>query len=183
MGAVLPTSASVANAIADVLPHTGTPTIVELGPGTGPLSDAIRDRTSDRAQHIAIELDPAMAAYLRETKPWLHVIEGDAANLRSLLDTAGVTEVDAVVSSIPWTLLPPAKQRAVLHAVADTLRPDGVFTAITYLTTLWRSNTTRFIRTLHEAFGEVLPRSAVWRNVPPARVYVCRQPIIGRRDQ
>ena len=44
------------------------------------------------------------------------------------------------------------------------------------MTTLWRRNTIAFTELLRETFEEVLPRSTVWRNVPPARVYVCRRP-------
>ena len=177
VGAVLPTSGYVAAAVADVVPGSGRPTVLELGPGTGALSDAIRPRLPSGARHLAVEIDPEMVRYLRTRKPWLEVIEGDVSRLRSLLWDAGVGEVDAVISSIPWTLLPAEQQREVLGQVAEVLKPTGVFTTVTYLTTLWRSNTVAFTKLLRETFEEVLPRSAVWRNVPPARVYVCRRPI------
>lgn len=176
VGAVLPTSAPVAEAIADVLPASGTPTVLELGPGTGALSDAIHRRLPEGANHLAVEIDPELVHYLRSTKPWLRVVEGDATDLGRLLSSVGTTRVDAVVSSIPWTLLSPAKQRELLDETARALTANGVFTAITYLTALWRKNTTAFVRELDQAFHEVLPRAAVWRNVPPARIYVCRQP-------
>jgi phosphatidylethanolamine/phosphatidyl-N-methylethanolamine N-methyltransferase len=34
----------------------------------------------------------------------------------------------------------------------------------------------RFRRTLHATFGEVVLTPTVWRNMPPAFVYVCRRP-------
>lgn len=176
VGAVLPTSSHVASAMAAVLSTRGTPIVVELGPGTGALSEAIRHRLPEGGRHLAIEVDTELAGYLRASKPWLEVIEGDATNLRALLNAEGITEVDAVISSIPWTLLPAQQQQRVLEAAGSVLKPDGVFTAITYLTTLWRANTAAFIRSLHASFDEVLPRSTIWRNVPPARVYVCRRP-------
>lgn len=176
VGAVLPTSHYVAEAIADVIPSSGAPTVLELGPGTGALSGAIHDRLPERARHVAVEIDPEMVRYLRSAKPWLHVIEGDATHLSSLLAATGITEVDAVISSIPWTLLTPEKQRDLLSRAGDVMAPTAVFTTVTYLTTLWRANTVAFTRELHTAFDEVLPRSTVWRNVPPARIYVCRRP-------
>ena len=176
VGAVLPTSNHVAEAIAEVLPASGTPTVLELGPGTGALSDAIHRRLPEGANHLAVEIDPEMVRYLRTTKPWLRIIEGDATDLGRLLSSVGTTRVDAVVSSIPWTLLSPEKQRELLDETARALTANGVFTAITYLTALWRKNTTAFIGELHQAFDEVLPRATVWRNVPPGRIYVCRQP-------
>lgn len=176
VGAVLPTSQHVAAAMAEVIPSSGTPTVVELGPGTGALSDAIRHRIPEGGRHIAVEIDPEMVRYLRSTKPWLDVIEGDATSLRALLASTGITRIDAVISSIPWTLLPAQSRQELLDEISRSLEPDGVFTAITYLTALWRRSSTDFDRSLRASFDEVLPRSAVWRNVPPARVYVCRRP-------
>lgn len=176
VGAVLPTSEHVARAVADVVPSNGPSTVLELGPGTGALSGPIRQRIAPGSRHLAVEIDPELVRYLNRTKPWLEVIEGDASDLRKLLADAGVDRVDAVISSIPWTLLPGDKQRELLHEAASVMTPGGVFTTVTYLTTLWRAQTKEFIGALDDTFDEVFPRSAVWRNVPPARVYACRRP-------
>ncbi|MBB5154773.1 class I SAM-dependent methyltransferase [Saccharopolyspora phatthalungensis] len=176
VGAVLPTSRYVAAAVATVVPSYGAPTVLELGPGTGALSGPIQRRLAEGARHLAVEIDPKMVHYLRCAKPWLEVIEGDATHLRKLLDEAGVDQVDAVISSIPWTLLPPDKQRELLLQAASVMAPNGVFTTVTYLTTLWRQPTRAFITALQDTFDEVLPRTAIWRNVPPARIYACRRP-------
>ncbi|GAA0524791.1 methyltransferase [Saccharopolyspora subtropica] len=176
VGAVLPTSRHVATAVTAVVPSFGSPTVLELGPGTGALSGPIQRRLAEGARHLAVEIDPEMVRYLHRSKPWLEVIEGDATHLRELLDAAAVEQVDVVISSIPWTLLPPDRQRTLLREVAAVLVPDGVLTTITYLTTLWRPNTRAFVAALHDTFDEVLPRTAVWRNLPPARIYACRRP-------
>ncbi|MEB3368754.1 class I SAM-dependent methyltransferase [Saccharopolyspora mangrovi] len=176
VGAVLPTSEHVARAVADVVPSNGPSTVLELGPGTGALSGPIQQRIAPGSRHLAVEIDPELVRYLNRTKPWLEVIEGDASDLRKLLADAGVDRVDAVISSIPWTLLPGDKQRELLHEAASVMTPGGVFTTVTYLTTLWRAQTKEFIGALDDTFDEVFPRSAVWLNVPPARVYACRRP-------
>lgn len=176
VGAVLPTSRHVARAVADVVPASGAPTVLELGPGTGALSDELHARIPEGSRHVAIEIDPELVRYLRAAKPWLEVVEGDATYVRELLEPLGITRVDAVISSIPWTLLEPQKQREVLNALGEVMAPTAVFTTVTYLTTLWRSNTIKFLDQLRQAFEEVTPRAAVWRNMPPARVYICRRP-------
>lgn len=176
VGAVIPTSRHVGEAVAEVVPTTGAPTVVELGPGTGALTDPIQRRLPGGARHIAVEVDPKMVQYLRRTRPWLDVIEGDGADLCALLEPTGHHKADAVISSIPWTLLPLDKQQRMLDEVGRTLEPGGVFTAITYATALWQPSAAVFDRALRVAFEEVLPRSMVWRNVPPARIYVCRRP-------
>ncbi|QGK72445.1 methyltransferase domain-containing protein [Allosaccharopolyspora coralli] len=175
VGAVLPTSQHVASAVADVVPATGTPTVVELGPGTGALTDLVEQRLPSGSRHLAVEIDPDMVDYLRRSRPWLEVHHADAADLPTLLNQQGITHVDAVISSIPWTLLPLYQQRRALDAVAHSLAPHGVFTALTYITALWRPGSAAFDRALRTTFEEVVPRTPVWRNVPPARVYICRR--------
>ncbi len=176
VGAVLPTSHHVASAVADVVPATGTPTVVELGPGTGALTDLVEQRLPSGSRHLAVEIDPDMVDYLRQSRPWLEVYQADAADLGTVLREQGITQgVDAVISSIPWTLLPLYQQRRALDEVARSLAPHGVFTALTYITALWRPGSAAFDRALRTTFEEVVPRTPVWRNVPPARVYICRR--------
>ena len=54
--------------------------------------------------------------------------------------------------------------------------PDGVFTTFAYRHGMALAAARRFRRALHETFDEVLLTPTVWRNMPPAFVYVCRRP-------
>ncbi|QGK72444.1 methyltransferase domain-containing protein [Allosaccharopolyspora coralli] len=176
LGAATPTSHAVAATVAQVVPTTGTPTVVELGPGTGSLSGAIRDRLPRGARHIGIELNNVLVAHLREHKPWLEVVHGDARDLTVLLDKLAVDHVDAVVSSIPWSLLPDETQADILGQATDRLAPHGAFTALTYLTALHRTGGKRFRQRLEARFDEVLTHTT-WQNVPPILHYLCRRPL------
>src|SRR5262245_47090702 len=46
------------------VPLRGQPVVVELGPGTGPMTHAIRQRLAGRGRHLAVELNPRMARLL-----------------------------------------------------------------------------------------------------------------------
>jgi phosphatidylethanolamine/phosphatidyl-N-methylethanolamine N-methyltransferase len=175
IGAPAPTGTALATEIAAVAPATGASTVVELGPGTGAISPAIRARLAPGSRFVAVELDGELVAHLRRTLPWLEVIHGDAADLRDLLAGAGVDRVDAVISSLPWTLLPPARRDAVLQEIAATLTPAGVFATISTLTAL-PALAAAVRRSLDARFEEVVATRPVWRNVPPSRLLVCRRP-------
>lgn len=176
LGAATPTSHAVAATVAQVVPTTGTPTVVELGPGTGSLSGAIRDRLPRGSRHIGIELNEDLVAHLRGHKPWLEVMQGDARDLAVLLDKLDIPEVDAVVSSIPWSLLPDDVQADILEQAVSRLAPHGAFTALTYLTALHRAGGKRFRQRLTARFDEVLTHTT-WQNVPPILHYLCRRPL------
>ena len=65
---------------------------------------------------------------------------------------------------------------AFVNLFADVIGPDGAFATFAYRHGLVLSAARRFRRALHETFEEVLVTATVWRNVPPAFVYVCRRP-------
>ena len=176
IGAVAPSSPSLAGVIASVVPTAGGPVVVELGPGTGAVTTAIDARLDPGARHLAVELDPRMAGFLRQAHPGLEVVEGDAAKLQSLLEERGVAHADAVVSGLPWALFDDVTQASILGQVAAVIEPDGVFATFAYRHGMALAAARRFRSTLHATFAEVQLTPTVWRNMPPAFVYVCRHP-------
>lgn len=179
VGAVAPSSPHLAREMGSVIPRTGSPVVVELGPGTGALSAAIANRLPAGGRHVAIELDSGMVEHLNRDLPWLEVIEGDATQLGSLLSAAGIDQVDAVVSGLPWSIFPAKLQHDILQQVGAVLIPGGAFTTFAYLHALGMSGARQFRRRLDISFDEVLTTRTVWRNMPPARTYVCRRPNIA----
>lgn len=176
LGAPAPTGPVLAGRVADLVPRTGRRTVVELGAGTGALSRAVAARLPPDARFVAVELDPQLVVHLRRDQPDLEVLPGDAADLGALLAAAGVGPVDLVVCSLPWTLLPPSpRRRSMFDAVAATMAPTGTFLTISTLTAL--PHRVRAVHTdLAGAFGRVRATRPVWRNVPPSRLLVGREP-------
>ena len=176
VGAVAPSSLHLARSMATVVPTTGSPVVVEIGPGTGALSPAVRERMPSRGRHLAVELDDGMVSYLRGSLPWLEVVQGDAANLEQLLADSGVDRVDAVISGLPWAIFGGEDQEDILRQVGRVLAPQGALTTFAYVHALGMSGARQFRRRLGGAFDEVLTTRTVWRNLPPAMAYVCRRP-------
>src|SRR5436305_14062821 len=104
VGAVTPSSPQLAAVLAAVVPRAGTPTVVELGPGTGAVSAVIDKRLPPGSRHLAVELDIEMVGYLQRTRPGLEVVHGDARRLGALLADRGVDHADAVICGLPWAL-------------------------------------------------------------------------------
>lgn len=179
VGAIAPSSPNLAREMAAVVPTAGSPVVVELGPGTGALSSGIAQRLPAGGRQVAIEVDSGMVEYLRVELPWLEVIQGDASRLGDLLADAGIDKVDAVVSGLPWSIFPAKLQQDILDQVGAVLAPGGAFTTFAYVHALGMTGARQFRRRLDLSFDEVLTSHTVWRNVPPARIYVCRRP---RRD-
>lgn len=180
VGAATPTSTAVASTAAQVVPTTGQPVVLELGPGTGSMSEGIHRRLPTGARHVGVELGAEMVEHLRTHKPWMEVVHGDVRELRQLLDSSGVEQVDAVISSIPWSLLTHDEQDAILGQITEALTPEGAFTAVAYLHAERSSSGKRFRNRLQDTFDEVVS-PVTWRNLPPIVHYVCRRPLTAER--
>jgi phospholipid N-methyltransferase len=177
LGAPTPSGPALAARVAAAVPRTGRPTVVELGAGTGALSRVIAARLPPGARFVAVELDAGLVAHLRRTRPDLEVLAGDVGDLGALLGAADVGPADVVVSSLPWTLVPAARRRTMLAAIARSMAPTGTFLTVSTLTAL--PDRVRALRAdLAGAFGRVRATPPVWRNVPPSRLLLGFEPRI-----
>jgi phospholipid N-methyltransferase len=176
VGAITPSSPTLARIVTAVVSRNGSPVVLELGPGTGSFTGAIQQRLAGRGRHVAVELNPRFAGQLAAAHPMIDVVRGDAGDLGAILAQRGLAEIDVVISGLPWAAFPEGHQQAVLSAVVAALAPDGVFTTFAYVHARWVPTARRLLRSLQSRFDEVVIGRTVWANLPPALVYYCRRP-------
>ncbi|TDE43329.1 methyltransferase domain-containing protein [Nonomuraea mesophila] len=176
IGAVAPSSRRLAANVCAPIPERGEPTVVELGPGTGPFTAEIQQRLAGRGHHLAVEVNDLMARLLAERFPAVDVAHADAAKLGDLLRERGLRQADVVVSGLPWAAFPEETQHELLRAVTSAMSPVAAFTTFSYVHAIPLSRARRFRSLLAERFEEVVPGRTVWRNPPPAFVFHARRP-------
>jgi len=172
IGAVAPSSRFLAEAMVGAAGIEAGHTIVELGAGTGPMTEVLYEHHPDCAM-LVLEPDPALAARCRARVPKADVVEALAQDLPSLTAARGWSAVDRVVSSLPFASFPEPLQQAVFSAIADVIAPDGRFVTFTYAHSPTLPAGRRARRMLEDRFARVRTTPIVWRNLPPAFVYVC----------
>ncbi|WP_062206555.1 class I SAM-dependent methyltransferase [Streptomyces sp. NBRC 109706] len=172
---LLPSSRTLGARMVAGLPANGSPVVVELGPGTGAFTGTISASLGGRGRQLAVEVNERLAADLRPRHPDVEVITGSADRLPELLAERGVGAVDAIVSGLPWTVYFDGP-RPLARVLAQVLAPGGVLTQFSYPWTAWTPPARRQRAELRAAFEELLVTRTVWRNVPPALVYVARRP-------
>jgi phosphatidylethanolamine/phosphatidyl-N-methylethanolamine N-methyltransferase len=163
MGAICPSSDTLAQHVARQLPQYSAGKVIELGAGTGAITRALLRQGVVPQDLVAVERSAAMAKRLRRRYPQITVVEGDAADLAQLLGPQR-PQVRAVVSGLPLRSLPPATVRAIMANLDDTLAPGGTFIQFTY-------SLRAPLAALPMHFRKLASR-IVWRNIPPARVDV-----------
>lgn len=169
VGAVAPSGRALGRAMAAQLPAEFR-ICVELGGGTGSLTQALLAAGVPRESLIVIERDPRLAAYLRRRFSGVRIVLGDARHLANLLAAQGIDAVDAVVSSLPLRSLPRKVGEAIVAESFRVLAEDGVYVQYTYgLQPPVREDAAHRLSLLGEA------RKRVWNNLPPATVWRYRR--------
>lgn len=167
VASVTPSSARLARAMAEVLPDRDGP-VVELGGGTGPVTRALLDAAVPPDRLTVIERDAHFHRLLSARFPDVKVVLGDAAYLERLVaSTLPCHKAKAVVSSLPMVLFSARLQHRILCQAFRVLADDGVFVQFSYA--LSSPLKPQVVQRLDLSAHCV---AQVWRNVPPARVWV-----------
>lgn len=170
-GAVSPSGRFLARAMARYVDSAVAGPVIELGPGTGPVTQALLQRGLPPERLILVEYDPAFCKLLERRFPGARVVQGDAYDLGATL--AGVLDAPAcaVVSSLPLLNRPEPDRLALLCDAFGLLDPAGAFVQFTYgmVSPIPRRPLPGFGRFSAEA------SQPVWLNLPPARVWCYRQ--------
>jgi phospholipid N-methyltransferase len=174
-GAVLPSSAYLAEVMVDWLDLGGARSVLEYGPGTGPFTPHILKRVGRDCRFLAIERNAALASEFRTKLPNVELVHDSVENVRAICDRAGIVSVDCIVCGLPWAAFPEGLQRRLLDSMMTVLRPGGQFVTFAYLHGLPLPAGRRFANRLPEYFSEVSRSRTVWMNLPPALVYRCRR--------
>ncbi len=146
--------------------------VAELGPGLGALTREILRAGIAPANLALFELNRTFCDQLRIAFPEVTIVNAPA----QALTADGVAPFDAVVSGLPLLSMPRAAQSDILSAAFGTMADDGVYIQFTY------GLFPPLQRAIARDLGLSFTRTArVWRNVPPATVYVYRRARL-RRD-
>src|SRR5690349_12235147 len=90
VGAVMPSSRLLARTMAQYVDARSEGPVVELGPGTGAITNALIEHGVDQKRLVLVEYNPGFCALLRERYPQATVVQGDAYALHdSLGDVLG----------------------------------------------------------------------------------------------
>lgn len=165
-GAVSPSGRHLARMMARYIDPTGTGSVVELGPGTGPVTEALIARGVAPGRLVLIEYNPEFVTLLRKRFPGVTVVQGDAYDITRTLGSALEGPAAGVVSSLPLFTKPEASRLRLLGESFGLMAPGAPFVQFTY------GPISPMPLKAGGFSAHVSPR--VWWNLPPARVWVYR---------
>jgi phosphatidylethanolamine/phosphatidyl-N-methylethanolamine N-methyltransferase len=164
MGAVSPTSRALSRLMVELAHPDPVGLTLELGPGTGVVTQALVDSGIPQERIVSVEYDADFAKLLKQRFPRAHIIHGDALDLdRTLGEFRGMT-FSAVLSGVPLLTLSKAKRIAYVEGALDRVVAGGNMTQLSYA----------FKPPQEPVPGRFTVDKSKWVtfNLPPGRVWI-----------
>lgn len=165
-GAVSPSGKALAAAMALAVDPALPGDVIELGPGTGPVTEALIARGVAEERLVLIEFDTDFCKLLRARFPKARVIEGDAYAIARTLAGHLIGPAAAVVSSLPLVTRPDEEGISLLREAFSLLGNGAPFVQFTY----------GLVSPVPTKAGGFTAKASkrVWKNLPPAQVWTYR---------
>lgn len=168
ISSAVPSSPAMAHSLLRHIDFGRPGTLVELGAGTGPLTEFIVDRLRPHHRFVAVENDPEFCEVLRRRFPDTLLLQQDATAIAGPLEKLGIQKVDYVISGLPTPNLPARAAVRLWQWLRQALTPEGLFLQITVAPLLYRP--------FYDRLFDEVDYQMVWMNIPPGGVYRCSKP-------
>jgi len=168
-GAITPSGRALARTMVQCVDSSAKGPIVELGPGTGPVTQALIERGIAQERLILVEFEPSFCRLLARRFPRATIVRGDAYQLRDTLASLFDEAPCAIVSSLPLLTRPEAARTELLQQAFAIMGKEGRFIQFTY-----GVKSPVCLNGRHAAGVRAQSLAPVWLNLPPARVWVYR---------
>jgi phospholipid N-methyltransferase len=163
IGSIIPSSRFLEQRIMEAAAIDSARTIVELGSGTGGVTQAILRAMPQHARLLSIEINPHfhdLVSKIEDDRLIAHL--GDASMLKDIISMYGLAAPDAVISGIPFSTMSHREGSCIIEAISSLLAPNGRFVA--YQVSDRVASLCRPYLGTEQVMLELL-------NIPPMRVY------------
>lgn len=164
VGSICPSSRALAAALVQMVPAHDDGLILDLGAGSGIVTERLLEAGIAPERIVAVELSPRLAELCKQRYPKVTVLTGDARHLAALLDTcAPEKRIACIISSLPFRVMPTPLVRDILFAIKAVIADRGGF-LVQYTYAWWKRYP------LKKYDFSPFAVQLVLRNCPPAKV-------------
>jgi len=165
-GAVAPSGRALAQRMAAAVEPASIGPVIELGPGTGPVTQALLDHGIAEERLVLVEYSADFCKLLGQRFPKATVIQGDAYSMSRTLKGVVSEPAAAVVSSLPLLTKPESQRLRLLADAFSMMVASGPFIQFTYM----RPSPVPLVGGFEASVS-----GRIWKNLPPARVWTYRR--------
>ena len=172
VSAPTPSSTALATAMAEKVDPLRPGLVVELGAGTGVVTEALVRRGISPDRLVVVEYGAYFAELLRNRFPDATIVQGDAFTFERYLPADA--RINAVVSGVPLLNFSLWRRKTLIERALAVQDLGGRFIQLSYG---WKPPIAPGRRELS--------RTLVWRNFPPAHIWTYRalpQEVLATRE-
>ena len=176
LGTVAPSSTWLAEALIEASSLKPGVKVVEVGAGTGPLTEIILQHVS-KDDFIALEPNDVLAEQLRGRFKGVTVLQKYASELPQVVASQGLEHVDRILCSLPWSVFTDEVLERNIKGITSVLSDEGIFVTLVYSHAKFFAASKKLRNYLSDHFEHVGLSETTWRNLPPGQWLVCSKPI------
>jgi phosphatidylethanolamine/phosphatidyl-N-methylethanolamine N-methyltransferase len=194
-GAIAPSSRFLANSMTSYLrdrPHGKPVRVLEIGPGTGPVTDRIVRLIRPGDVFDLVELNDEFVRILKERfaseEAWKTVAGQSSIHMMPIQDFQAPEQYDFVISGLPLNNFPADLVKVITDAYFRLLKPGGILSYFEYMYVrpirkkVTRGPDKERIVRIDDILSEHcrrcrIRRDNVWFNIPPAWVQHLQKPM------
>lgn len=166
-GTLVQSSRFLCQKMSEQIPVRSDAVVIELGAGDGRITKHILNRLGKNGRLFSFEINEQFCEQLRKIKdPRFHLMPYSAENLISEMHAHGISEVNYVISALPFVVLPPELATSIIKNARDILSPDGLYVQMHYN----MMEKKRYLKVFGNCEMHFVPI-----NIPPAWVLVCQK--------
>jgi len=132
IGAIFPTSKITSKLMASELDIKKDSIVVELGPGTGKITQAILDKGVNEKNLILVEINNQFSNALKIKYPQVEIFTEDAVSFFEKFEERYKRKIDIIISAIPLVSLDKNNNDLLCDLAMKNLSAKGKFIQITY---------------------------------------------------
>lgn len=170
IGSITPSSKYLVDHMLRKVDWQNVDRFVELGSGTGVITEELVKCVKPQAEGILVEQDVDLQRQLQRDYPQ-YIVHNQAENLTDKLAQVGWSKVDCIICSLPFAIFNQEKRQIIFDQIDAVLAEDGIFVAYQYSLNIKKDLAKRF---------PLLEMSFVALNVPPAFVYRGQKTALNR---
>jgi phosphatidylethanolamine/phosphatidyl-N-methylethanolamine N-methyltransferase len=168
MGTMFPSTKKTGKKIAGLIKDAEHVLVVELGAGTGQVTERILEDGVRPENFVAVEYDRGFCEELYKKYPaGPAILNIDAANVLEHLPSRFIGQTDYLISTLPLLTLGPEKAKEIVEAIFKVLKPNGVYIQVTL---------SMFQPKYVKVLGLRATRLCIsWMNIPPMHIWrICK---------
>ncbi|EES49342.1 methyltransferase [Clostridium botulinum] len=166
-GAIMPSSKKLSYKMIENINFNKCNCIVEFGPGTGVFTEEILKRRNSNTIIMLIEYNEEFYKILKSKYGNIenvYIINDSAENIDYYINKYDITNVDYIVSGLPFASLPQEMSDKILEKSKIVLGDDGNFITFQY---------TKLKMSLINNYFKNIKAKKEFLNIPPAYVLSC----------